>query len=78
MSAVARHGCSAGPRIFLWDSTDDSTTPVRISSDARTVSVNWPEPDSTALYVTNYSDPAPNGNRAERRAAKAQGRKGRK
>jgi len=66
------------PRIVVWDPVDCATTPVRISGDVINVHVNGPRPGSTAIESTNYSEPHDTRNRAERRAAAAMGRKGRR
>lgn len=72
MAALDRHVCPSCLRILLWDPLDDSTVPVRISADARTVSVGGPRPESTALETTTHTDPR---NRAERRADAARARR---
>ena len=37
MSAVARHVCPVGPRIVIWDTTDDGTRPVCVVAQGATV-----------------------------------------
>jgi hypothetical protein len=78
MAAFSGHVCPLGPQIIIWDSTELATTTPSITVDAREVRINGPRPGGTEVASTNYAVPRDTRNRAERRAAAAMGRKGRR